>query len=180
MKKLFLTFLFAMFIITPSFASNWIEVSTGVFVDGESIEPYINDFGNEESDKYIFWTKRMNNNGYKYTSLESYYKKKIEYFVDKEIIDFTHKRIAIKSNCIYGVNSELINRFDYANQRIDWKYIIPDTPEQELYKEVLKTKISVEKERKRLEDLRLEEERKKAEAEAEKLEEMNNPKFKKR
>ena len=163
----------------PVCASNWTEVASGVFVDNESIEPYINDYGNEESDKYSFWVKKMNNNSYTFTSLESYYKKKIEYFIDKEVIDYTQKRIAIKSNCIYGTNSELMNRFDYAHQRLDWKYIVPDTSEQELYKEVLKTKINVEKERKRLEDIRKAEELKRAEEAAAALEEKNFQSYRK-
>lgn len=169
MKKLFLI-LAIMLISLPTYATNWVEVKDKVYVDTDSIEPFVNDYGRIEPDKFIFWTKKMNDNSNTFMSLENYYKRLIGHFVDKEVIDFQLKRIAIKANNIYDTDSKLMNKFDIVNYRMDWHYITPDTNDQAIYDEVLKFKIKYDKEQEELAKKRQEEEEAKKQAELEKLE----------
>ena len=174
MKKIFL--ILALFIgIAPSFATDWVSVTDKVSVDKDSIEPYIDDYGKLDSNRFIFWTKKQNNSNNTFSSLEMYYKKPIGYFVDKQIIDFQHKKIAIKANNIYDTDSKLINRFDFTDFRVDWHYIVPDTDNQAIYDEVLKAKIKYDKEQERLVLEKQKKEEAEKQAELEKLEQANRP-----
>ena len=149
MKKILV--IFAIFILTlPSFATQWKEISEDMQIDMDSIEPYINHYGNIEPDKFVFWVKKINNNSNIFLQLEKYYKKNIGYFVDKEVIDCKLKKISIKSNYIYDKDSKLIHKFDFDDFRSDWSSIVPDSKDQLLFKEVFNYKLKYDEEIKKI------------------------------
>ena len=171
MKKIILILFLIITTIIPSFATEWKQISDKLYMDVQSIEPFVDEYGRKDFNKYIFWTKKLNDNSKSFTYLEGYYKKKIEYFVDKQVIDVPSKKIAIKSNNIYGTDATLLHRFDTAGFRTDWHNIIPDTDEQILYYEVAKYKEELDKKKaeeiERIKAKQLAEEQAKVEAELE-------------
>ena len=165
MKKILVIFA-VIFYTLPCLATQWKDLNENLQIDVDSIEPYINDYGNIEPDQFIFWVKKTNDNSPIFIQLGNYYKTQIGYFVDKEIINCKLKKIAIKSNYIYGVDSKLIHKFDFKDYRNDWSSIVPDSKEQLIFDEIFKFKLKYDEENKKLAE-------EKAKKEAEKNSEKN-------
>ena len=60
MKKIFIIILLFATIL-PTFATIWEQVSEKSWIDIDSIEPFIDDYGNAVPNQYSFWVKTLNN-----------------------------------------------------------------------------------------------------------------------
>jgi hypothetical protein len=43
--------------ILPTFATNWVEVGEKLYIDIDTIEPYVDDFGYTKPNQYSYWVK---------------------------------------------------------------------------------------------------------------------------
>ena len=58
MKKILLMFLLFFTIASvPAFARNWVEFANKMYIDIDSIEPYIDGIRVSRKEEYVFWTK---------------------------------------------------------------------------------------------------------------------------
>ena len=170
MKYLIIFFAIS-FTTIPVVATEWLTVADYTQIDLDSIEPYRDNNGNILEDKFVYWVKKKNNGSYIFSTLENAYKKKIGYFMDKEVADCKLKKFDIRSNYIYDYNSKLIYRFDNPDYRQDWHSIVPESSEYAVFNEVYKYKLKYDEEQKK----KAEEEALKAKQKAEEELNFNNP-----
>lgn len=118
MKKVLIIVLFLIFGLLPANAENWTQVGSNVYMDLDSIKPYINNNGVLEKGKYLFIAKTLNDG--RYTNLEKEFlnNQKIEYFLDETIIDLNSKKYAEKSSKTYGLNNKLLTSDN--SDDLDW------------------------------------------------------------
>ena len=127
MKKILMILLLTIVIILPTYATNWVQVGEKLYIDTDSIEPYVNDYGNIEPNRYSYWTKNLNDGSESWRKSEKFYNKKIWYYTFKEIIDINRKSISSKSFVIYDLKSNVIQISEQRDYNLEWQSIVPDS-----------------------------------------------------
>lgn len=125
MKKILIILLLTIATILPTFATNWVQVGEKQYIDIDTIEPYIDDYGHAVPNQYLFWRKTLNNGNFK--MLEKTLNKKIWYSLSKCVIDVSRKTWAIKFFVVYDLKDKAITQNEYNGVLMDWQSIIPNT-----------------------------------------------------
>lgn len=125
MKKLLLLFILTIATISPTVATEWIETGEKSYIDIDSIERYVDDYGNEVSSQYVYWTKYLNNGAEYFKYSEKMYNKKIWYIMSKEVIDLDKKVSYAKYTFVYDLKGNVID--SYSDFETLKSPIVPDT-----------------------------------------------------
>ena len=151
MKKLFVVFLFSVFLsILPCFAFDWVQVDDQgkQFIDISSIQKYNYKYnsGSEKGQYYSFWKKSLNNNSEGYKKFEKSIKKKIWYSMDKIVVNCGNEQFAFKSGVFYDVKEEPIinSSFENIDAMLDWQSIVPGTVGANWYNYVCSSQVNHE------------------------------------
>ena len=126
MKKIFIIILLFATIL-PTFATIWEQVSEKSWIDIDSIEPFIDDYGNAVPNQYSFWVKTLNNGSQGWRSDEKKFNKKIWYMLSKDVIDIKRKTSAMKFFVYYDLNEKCITSEEIPFVFMNWYSIIPNT-----------------------------------------------------
>lgn len=127
MKRILIICLLLLGIFLPTFAKNWLEIGNKTYIDTDSIEQYVDDYGNIQRTQYTLWLKRLNDNSELFKNLEKLHSKKIHYVLSKEMIDIKTKRLASKTIVLYGIDGHVVDSFECKDLLLEWHSIIPDT-----------------------------------------------------
>jgi len=127
MKKFLIILLLMLTIILPTFATNWVQVGEKIYMDTDTIEPFIDDYGHRVPNQYSYWVKILNNNSSNIKSIEKRYNKKIWYTMYKEVIDLNRKTSAMKFFTHYDLKDAPIVGQEIDSILMDWTSIIPNT-----------------------------------------------------
>lgn len=132
----FLIFLIMIVLCTKANAATWVQIKEKAFIDLSSIDYYVDDYGNIDYDKKIFWMKNLNDKSENYKKLEKILGKKIWYTIDKFVINHRAKKIALISSTSYSLNEEVIDSFSNKDYELYWNDIIPDSYGEFIYEAV--------------------------------------------
>ena len=128
MKKIFIIILLFATIL-PTFATIWEQVSEKSWIDIDSIEPFIDDYGNAVPNQYSFWVKSLNDGSDNYKQLEKHFNKKVWYSLSKYVVDINTQKIAQKTSVLYAVNEK--QPLDSYEEQFDtllrWQTIVPNS-----------------------------------------------------
>ena len=125
MKKILMILLLTIATILPTYATNWVQVGQKVYMDIDTIEPFIDDYGHVVPNQYLFWRKTLNDGNFK--ALEKTLNKKIWYSLSKCVVDINRKSWATKFFVIYDLKDKPITQEEYNSALMDWQSIIPNT-----------------------------------------------------
>ena len=111
MKKIIFLFLL-LFVSLPVFASNWVQIAAkgNVFIDVDSVrkENYL------RPNVYSIWEKLVNDNSSYFINLERLYGKRVEYILQKVLIDCNTKEYKVDSATYYDLQYNPISYNDYT------------------------------------------------------------------
>lgn len=127
MKKILILLLLTVATVLPTFAVNWVQISDKAYIDTDSIEPYVDDFGNIKANQYCYWEKRLNDGSNYYKETEKDYNRKIWYIKSKGVIDINKKTFAPKYAVLYDLKENIIDTYRFKDSELSWTDIIPDT-----------------------------------------------------
>ncbi len=136
MKKLLFIFIIYFMLHLQSCAATWVQVGDEVYIDKDSIEYYINDFGETQFDKKIYWMKSINIDN-TYQQIEEGIGKKISYILAQRIVDIAQKKVAVKSCVFYDENGNSVFNFTNRDYALNWDTIVPNS-NGEFYFELIK------------------------------------------
>lgn len=137
MKKIIILLLTIFLSNSISNATCWEQYDTKTFIDTDSIEYYIDDYGRTNPEQYTFWTKNLNNGSLMFTNYEKYSHKKVWYALIKTIVNLQTKRIAIKSFTFYDTKNNLIFSSEKPDYNLEWQSIVPQTRGENFYYMIL-------------------------------------------
>jgi hypothetical protein len=127
MKKTLMTCLLILATILPTFATNWVQVGEKQYLDTDTIEPFIDDYGRRVPNQYSFWVKLLNTNSNSIKLIEKRYNKKVWYTMYKEVIDLKRKTSATKFYTFYDLKGGPISGEEINGVLMEWSSIIPNT-----------------------------------------------------
>lgn len=127
MKKI--VFLIVAIVVTfaPVFARNWVEVANKVYIDADSVEPYIDEFNRQKPSEYIYWSKELNNGSQGYKDLEKDYNKKVWYTLNREIVSCSQKTLTLKVMVVYDLKGNLIEKTEVPSYAMQPSSVVPDS-----------------------------------------------------
>ncbi len=125
MKKFLIILLLTIATVLPTFATNWVQVGDKTYIDIDTIEPFVNDYGQVIPNQYSYWEKTLNNGDFK--KLEKQYNKKIWYMLSKNVIDLKRKTSAIKFSVLYDLKENSIDPLEIMSSLMNWQSIVPNT-----------------------------------------------------
>ena len=137
MKKIFIILLLTIATILPTFATNWVQTGDKSYIDTDTIEPFVDDYGRVVPNQYSFWVKILNLDSQSWRDAEKRLNKKILYIMDKEVIDVNRKTIAVKFRVYYDLKDRPIDSWEEQSILMKWRSIIPDTVGDYVY-EIIK------------------------------------------
>ena len=108
MRKMLLCLIAFCAMITPVYSATWVQIDVNYCIDKDSIQSYVNDNGDVEDNKSVFWLK--DNKPENYKDIENRYKKPLSYALSQIIIDYSKNTVALKSNIIYDKSNEIITK----------------------------------------------------------------------
>ena len=136
MKKFIISLLLILnVIIMPCYATSWVRLDDNNFIDKDSIKFYVDDYGNINYNKRIFWTKYEGNGIYK--DLEKLTNSKIEYGLAQFIIDYSNNTMALKAGMTYDKDGKPVSRYSYQDFQLKYNSIAPNS-NAELWAELVK------------------------------------------
>ena len=109
--------------ITPVYSATWVQIDVNYCIDKDSIQSYVNDNGDVEDNKSVFWLK--DNKPENYKDIENRYKKPLSYALSQIIIDYSKNTVALKSNIIYDKSNEIITKNTFKDDKLKWNLIEP-------------------------------------------------------
>lgn len=126
MKKFLISLLFILTVANiPSYAASWVQVDDNNFIDKDSIKIYVDNHGDMNYNKRVFWTKYEGNSIYK--DVEKATDKKIEYGLSQYIVDYSNNTIAIKACMTYDKEGKPVSSFSYQDYEIEYRAIAPNS-----------------------------------------------------
>lgn len=127
MKKI--VFLIVAIVVTfaPVFARNWVEVAKKVYIDADSVEPYIDEFNRQKPSEYIYWSKNLNNGSPSYKDWEKNYNKKVWYTLNREIVSCSQKTLTLKVMVIYDLKNNPIDSIEVPSYAMQPSSVVPDS-----------------------------------------------------
>ena len=140
MKKIFIIFLLTIATILPTFATCWVQTGEKSYIDVDTIEPFVDDYGRVVPNQYSFWVKYLNNGSQGWGNDEKILNKKIWYMLSKGVIDINRKAIATKFYAYYDLKGRSINSEEIQSILMEWHSIIPNSVgdyEYEIIKEYI-------------------------------------------
>lgn len=136
MKKFIISLLLILnVIIMPCYATSWVRLDDNNFIDKDSIKFYVDDYGNINYNKRIFWTKYEGNGIYK--DLEKLTNSKIEYGLAQFIIDYSNNTMALKAGMTYDKDGKPVSSYSYQDFQLKYDSIAPNS-NAELWAELVK------------------------------------------
>ena len=136
MKKFIISLLLILnVIIMPCYATSWVRLDDNNFIDKDSIKFYVDDYGNINYNKRIFWTKYEGNGIYK--DLEKLTNSKIEYGLAQFIIDYSNNTMALKAVMTYDKDGKPVLSYSYQDFQLKYNSIAPNS-NAELWAELVK------------------------------------------
>lgn len=136
MKKFIISLLLILnVIIMPCYATSWVRLDDNNFIDKDSIKFYVDDYGNINYNKRIFWTKCEGNGIYK--DLEKLTNSKIEYGLAQFIIDYSNNTMALKAVMTYDKDGKPVSSYSYQDFQLEYNSIAPNS-NAELWAELVK------------------------------------------
>lgn len=126
MKNLCLILIVFLILCMKVYASTWVQVGDNYFIDKDSIEYYINDMGETQYNKKIYWMKTINVND-SYKQIEKDLEKKISYVLTQNIIDITLKKITVKAIIFYDEDGNAIFNHTRKERELNWEAIAPNS-----------------------------------------------------
>lgn len=134
MKKILLMFLLFFTIASvPAFARNWVEFANKMYIDTDSIEPYIDGISASRKEEYVFWTKNLNDGSEPYKDWEKTYNKKIWYDLSKNVISCQQKTLTLQAIAIYDLKGSVIKTDEIPFVYQEARSIIPDSVGEIIY-----------------------------------------------
>lgn len=134
MKKILLMFfLFFTIASVPTFARNWVEFAHKMYIDTDSIEPYIDGIRASRKEEYVFWTKNLNDGSEPYKDWEKTYNKKIWYDLSKNVISCQQKTLTLQTLAIYDLKGSVIKIDEIPFVYQEAHSIIPDSVGEIIY-----------------------------------------------
>ena len=121
--------------ITSCYATSWVQISEYDFIDKDSIKVYVDDHGNINYNKRVFWTKYEGNGIYK--DLEKLTNSKIEYGLAQHIIDYSNNTMALKAGMTYDKDGKPVSSYSYQDFQLKYNSIAPNS-NAELWAELVK------------------------------------------
>lgn len=128
MKKILIFKILFIFIFAkiPVFATNWVEIQPGMYIETDSISEYKSIY--TYNDKlYSFWTKYYKNNELHWKYYSNIAGKNILYGVGMQIVNCNQKTAALKTTIFYDENNVPIKREETSDQQLKWKHLAPQT-----------------------------------------------------
>lgn len=136
MKKFIISLLLILnVIIMPCYSTSWVRLDDNNFIDKDSIKFYVDDYGNINYNKRIFWTKYEGNGIYK--DLEKLTNSKIEYGLAQFIIDYSNNTMALKAGMTYDKDGKPVSSYSYQDFQLKYNSIAPNS-NAELWAELVK------------------------------------------
>lgn len=127
MKKLLVLFILTILVTLPTFAAEWIQIHEKMYIDIDSIAQYVDDYGNEVPNQYIYWAKVLNDGGSDFKDIEKICNKKVWFVMYKNVMDINKKLIKAKASIIYDLKGNVIDFRSYSDFKTQWHDIVPDT-----------------------------------------------------
>ena len=121
--------------ITSCYAASWVRLDDNNFIDKDSIKFYVDNYGNVNYNKRIFWTKYEGNNIYK--DVEKVTNRKIEYGLAQFIIDYSNNTMATKAGMTYDKDGKPVSSYSYQDFQLKYDAIAPNS-NAELWAELVK------------------------------------------
>ena len=137
MKKIIILLLTIFLSNSISNATCWEQYITKMFIDTDSIEYYVDDYGRTNPEQYTFLIKYLNDGSSLFTSYEKYSHKKVWYMLIKMIVNLQTKRIADKSSMFYDTKNNLIFNSETPDYSLEWQSIAPQTRGEDFYYMIL-------------------------------------------
>ena len=107
-------------------AASWVKVYDYTYIDKDSINYYVNDYGTKVFDKKVFWTK-SDGPPKNFEKNEKILNKKISYELAKWVVNTKTNEIAVKSQAIYGEDGRTVYSNTYKDYQLQWRTILPDS-----------------------------------------------------
>lgn len=139
MKKFFLILTAFFMLSLPSFAATWVQVGDYEYIDKDSIKYYVDDRGELQFDKKMFWMKTINHDSL-YEKQEKMLNKKIMYCKNQWIIDTNKKSLVLKSGISYDKNGNIVANYSFRDYELNWDSIVPESKGEFWYELVRKPK----------------------------------------
>lgn len=127
MKKILLLFYICFGFILPVCAANWEQIGDKLYIDTDSIEHYSEKYSSEDTKRFSFWIKSLNDGSSYFTKMEKTYGKKVWYTLSRDIVDCNEKTIANKSVVVYDLKSQVIDSYEAILYSGSWNSIVPDS-----------------------------------------------------
>lgn len=140
MKKILLLFCICFDFILPAFATNWEQIGDKIYIDADSIERYSERYETEDTKKFSFWIKSLNDGSSYFAKMEKAYGKKVWYTLSRDIVDCNEKTIANKSIVVYDLKSQVIDSYESILYSGSWNSIVPDSVGELYYYGICKPK----------------------------------------
>lgn len=131
MKKVLL--ILCLFLILPAYSTTWVQIQDKNYFDKDSLDYYITDGNYIQYNQKTFWVKYLNDNSQMFKKFEKLHKTKIWYSLDKYIINFSNKTLAIKSYALYDLKGEVISSYTLPDYSLEWNSIVPNSYGEMLY-----------------------------------------------
>ncbi len=126
MKKNLL-FIFALMLILPVFAADWVEIYEKMYLDDSSLSKYKDKYSSSfDTDKiYSIWEKSLNDGTEYWKNAEKIQGKKLWYKKTLWVVNCTKKEIAIKSSVYYDLKENVVD--SYEQIYLVWQSVVPET-----------------------------------------------------
>lgn len=134
MKKFLIICLVLFGTILPSFAVHWVEHTRDMFIDTDSITPYVDKYGHKVPYQFTYFEKMLNK-GDTLKEDERTYNKKIAYTIFVIVIDIKRKVTAIKGFTTYDLEDKPVYIVDETDS-MEWEAIDFFSVDGLLYKEL--------------------------------------------
>lgn len=136
MKKSFMLLLLILNVtITSCFGVSWVKLDDNNFIDKDSIKFYVDDYGNVNYHKRVFWTKYEGNGIYQ--EIEKMTGSKIEYGLAQFIIDYSNNTMALKAGMTYDKDGKPVSSYSYQDFQLKYNSIAPNS-NAELWADLIK------------------------------------------
>lgn len=139
MKKLLLILFLFLFLVSclNTQATTWVKIDSNEYIDKDSVEYYVNDYGQADFNKKVFWYKQDNDKSKVFKDFEKDFKKSASYALVQYIIDINQKKIASKSFYFYDKEGNSVLSQMYKDFELDWDTIVPNS-KADLWYELVK------------------------------------------
>lgn len=130
MKNLIILLFLIVFSIIQVQATNWIEIDNKMYMDVDSVEPFVSDRPyNTRNNQYSFWIKSLNDGSDSYKQLEKHFNKRVWYSLSKYVVDLNTQKIAQKTSVLYAVNEKqpLDSYEEQFDSLLQWQTIVPNS-----------------------------------------------------